>query len=212
MILINLLPDSYRQRSRTPLKYMAGVMAAVTVNGVLLAFWAWTAFGVAAEVESELSILKDTHSGLQGQVAYHRSLEQESKAFQAREDMLDNVTKRRISWTRQTDTLVDIINRGGDGDKYLIWFDDLSANMKENARAQTYGDFKGKGNSGSANFAQVANFLEDVEESELMYAFTRPANPEGSQTIKDEELVPSEVWSFPLAMSLLSPDDRRANR
>ena len=51
MILIDLLPDEYRQKRRTPIKYMAAVMAAVALNGSLLAWWGWTAIGVAAEVK-----------------------------------------------------------------------------------------------------------------------------------------------------------------
>lgn len=209
MILIDLLPAEYRQKKRTPIKFMATVVAAVAINSTLIAYWSWTAFGVAAEVKSELSILRDTHQGLQGQVAYHKSLEQESTVFKARENMLGNVTSKRVSWTRQVDVLIDIINRGGDGEKYIVWMDDLQADMKENPRTGTFGQLKAKGHSGSANFAQVANFLEDVEESELMDHFTTPGRPEGAQSSVDEDLMPAEVWTFPLEIALKAPEARR---
>ena len=40
MILINLLPDEYRRKGRTPVKFMAFTAGAVAINASLLAFWA----------------------------------------------------------------------------------------------------------------------------------------------------------------------------
>ena len=88
MILINLLPAEYRQKRRTPLKFMLAVAASVAINTSLLAWWGWTAFGVAAEVKSELAVLQDTEEGLRAQVDYHNELEKESKQFERREARL----------------------------------------------------------------------------------------------------------------------------
>jgi hypothetical protein len=208
MILINLLPEEYRQKTRAPLKFMAVVATSVAVNASLLAFWAWTAFGVAAEVRSELIVLQDTKQGLEPQVAYHRDLEKESKLFESRETTLKSVTEKRVSWTAQVDQLVDLINKGGDGDKYLIWLDGLSADMKENPRAGAYGTIKAQAHSGTANFTHVANFLDDVELSSLSNNFNKPAAPTGTVQTKDEGLMPSEIWDFPLEMNLKAPKDR----
>lgn len=210
MILINLLPAEHRQKKRAPLKFLAVVSTSVAVNASLVAFWAWTAFGVAAEVESELQVLQDTETGLQPQVAYHRDLEAESKLFDSRETTLKKVTDGRVSWTEQLDYLVDLINRGGDGDKYLIWLDGLTADTKENTRAGAYGQIKASAHSGTANITHVANFLEDVETSPLGISFTAPASPEGTVATKDEGLMPSEIWNFPLEMGLKAPKDRVA--
>lgn len=211
MILINLLPDEYRRKGRTPVKFMALTAGAVTINASLLAFWAWTAFGIAAEVKAELQVLRDTDTGLAPQVAYHRELETESQLFESREQTLRNLTTARVSWTEQVDTLIDIINRGGDSDKeqYLIWLDSLDVDMKENARSGTYGKLKASGHSGSSSFAQVANFLEDIENSGLKRNFFKPYPPSGTQQKKDEELIPSETWDFPLEMDLKAPKDRQ---
>jgi len=208
MILINLLPAAHRQRKRAPLKFLAVVSASATVNASLLAFWAWTAFGVAAEVRSELRVLQDTESGLQPQVAYHKDLEAESKLFESREATLKKVTETRVSWTEQVDYVVDLINRGGDGDKYLIWLDGLTVDTKENSRAGSYGTLKAAAHSGTSNITHVANFLEDVEQSSLRFNFTPPAVAEGSAASKDPGLMPSEIWNFPLDMNLKAPKDR----
>jgi Tfp pilus assembly protein PilN len=209
MILINLLPDEFRQKRRTPVKLLLAVSATVAVNGSLAAFWAWTAFGVAAEVKSELSVLQDQKAGLDPQVAYHRDLEKESKLFESREEMLKTITANRISWTRKIDELIDVVNVGGDGEKYLVWFDDLNVDQKESARNKTYGSLKASGHSGSTNPSHVANFLDDLERSPFCEDFRKPAPPEGSQSSKDEGLMPAEVWNFPLEVALKAPDERR---
>jgi len=209
MIHINLLPDEYRQKRRTPVKLLLAVAASVAVNGSLGAYWAWTAFGVAAEVKSELEVLQDAKAGLDPQVAYHRDLEKESKLFESREQMLKKVTANRISWTRKVDELIDVVNVGGDGEKYLIWFDDLSVDQKESARSKSWGKLKASGHSGSTNPSHVANFLDDLEAAPFCEDFNKPAPPEGNQTTKDEGLMPSEVWNFPLEVDLKSPEERK---
>jgi len=208
MILINLLPNEYRKRGGTPVKLLLGVAASVAVNGSLLAYWAWTAFGVAAEVKSDLAVLKDQKQGLEPQVQYHKDLEKESKLFQAREATLKKVTGSRVSWTRKIDELIDVINVGGDGEKYLIWLDDLSVDQKENARAKTFGQFKASGHSGSADFTKVANFLEDVAAHKFCDVFSTPADPEGSLAQRDEELMPAEIYNFPFEVTLKAPEER----
>jgi Tfp pilus assembly protein PilN len=209
MILINLLPDDYRQKQRTPVKLLLAITASVAVNASLAAYWAWTAFGVSAEVKSELAVLQDQKAGLDPQVAYHQDLEKESKLFEAREDMLKKITANRISWTRKVDELIDVVNVGGDGEKYLVWFDDLTVDQKENTRSKTYGSLKATGHSGSTNPSHVANFLDDLERSPFCEDFNKPAPPEGQQSSKDEGLMPSEVWNFPLEVALKAPELRQ---
>lgn len=210
MILINLLPEEYRQQQRTPIKLLATVACMVALNGSLLAWWAWTAFGVAAEVSAELSVLEDTMGSLRPQIDYHKALDQENRQYKSRESTLRSITSNRVSWTQKVDQLVDVVHRGGSGEtKYLVWLDDLSVSQKEDSRRSTFGNFKASGHSGSGNFAHVANFLEDIERSPFIHGFTQPAPPEGSQSSVDKDLIPAEVWSFPLELALLSPEERQ---
>ena len=209
MILINLLPDEYREKKRTPVKLLLAITAAVAVNGSLAAYWAWTAFGVAAEVKSELAVLQDQKAAIDPQVTYHHDLEKESQLFDAREEMLKKITANRISWTRKVDELIDVINAGGDGEKYLVWLDDLTVDQKEGARNKSFGSLKASGHSGSTSFAHVANFLDDIERSTFCEDFNRPSPPEGSQSSKDEGLMPSDIFNFPLEVTLKAPEERR---
>ena len=210
MILINLLPEAYREKRKTPLKYMAAVAATVAVNGSLLAFWAWTAFGVAAEVSSELAVLKDTKAGLDPQVNYHRELEAESKVFQARGQLLDRITSSRVGWTRKLDELIELVNRGGE-EKYLVWFKDLEARVEDNARGTAFGHLKAEGYT-AESLSHVANFLEDVSEHEFSDVFGPPRAPEGQSATTDEGLFPANVWTFPLQVDLKSPEERKELR
>ncbi len=210
MIRINLLPDEYRRKNRTPLKLMLTVSAAVAINGVLLAWYAWLAFGVAAEIDSERTVLQTELDGLTPQVNYHKSLEGEQKRYAAREKTLGNITASRINWTRKVDELITIINSGGEGGRHFVWLDDLTVSQTTNSRANNAGSLKASGHSGSDNFAQVANFLEDLENHESFIAdFMRPKPPEGTQTLVDKELIPPVVWAFPLSLDLKTPEERQ---
>jgi Tfp pilus assembly protein PilN len=212
MIRINLLPEEYRRKSRTPIKLMVGLMLAVTVNTGLLAWLGWLTFGVAKEIDSQKQVLELEMEGLNPQVAYHHALEKEGKMYESRERTLASITSSRIVWTRKLDELIDVINRGDEGQRHLVWLDDLLVSQNVNPRNDSYGTLRASGHSGSDKFAQVANFLEDVENSPFIQDFYRPAPPEGTQTVVDETLVPPVVWAFPLSLSLKSPEEREAAR
>jgi Tfp pilus assembly protein PilN len=210
MIRINLLPEEYRKKARTPVKLLLAVAGAVAVNGALLAWWGWAAFGVASEIESEKATLQLEMDGLTPQVTYYQSLDAEGKQHKSRETTLTSITKSRISWTRKLDELVDVINRGGDGQRHLIWLDDLQVTQTNDASGKSSGTVHANGHSGSDKFAQVANFLEDLEGSPFISDFQPPAPPEGTQTLVDETLMPPVAWSFPLSLSLKTPEERAA--
>lgn len=208
MIRINLLPEEYRKKARTPVKLVLGLAAAVTINAGLATWWAWTAFGVQAEVDSEVSGLQLEMDGLSPQVTYYNSLDGEAKQYKSREGTLASITASRISWTKKLDELIDIVNRGGNGQRHMVWFDDLQVLQTTDPKAKTAGSVKASGHSGSEKFAQVANFLEDVETSTFISDFQPPSRPDASQALTDETLVPSVAWSFPLSLTLKSPEER----
>lgn len=214
MIHINLLPTDLRHKSRTPLKLLVAVSAVIALNTGLLAYWGWTVFGVTAGIESQKSVLQLEMDGLTPQVNYHKSLTTESAQYKTREDTLASITSSRVSWTRKLDELIDVINRGDSFDetgsqRHLIWLDDLTVTQTDEGRSDNYGGMKASGQSGSREFAQVANFLEDLENSSFIEDFLPPAPPEGSESVVDEELYPPVVWAFPLSLDLKKPEERQ---
>jgi hypothetical protein len=211
MIQINLLPEAYRLKARTPFKVMLSVTGSVSLVGCLVAYWAWLALGIGAEVESQRSVAQMEMDGLTPQVNYFNSLDAETKVYASREKTLAEITSNRILWTKKVDELIDVVNIGDDGLRHYIWFDDLNVSQSADRRSKTFGELRANGHSGSAQWDQVAVFLEDVadpEVSDFIRDFNSPAWPEGTQSSKDDELVPSEVWAFPLKVELKSPEDR----
>jgi hypothetical protein len=208
MIRINLLPEEYRKQARTPVKLLMGLLLAVVVNAGLGTFWAFQAFGLQAEIAAENAGLQTDLDGLTPQVNYHNSLDGEAKQYKSRENTLAGITSSRICWTKKIDELIDVVNRGGNGQRHLVWLDDVQVAQSNDAKAKTPGSLKASGHSGSDKFAQVANFLEDLETSTFITDFQPPAPPEGTQTLVDETLVPSVAWSFPLSLTLKSTEER----
>jgi Tfp pilus assembly protein PilN len=208
MIRINLLPVEYRKKSRTPIKLVLGLLAAVSVNAGLAAWWAWSAVGEQATVESEQTALQLEMDGLTPQVNYHKSLESEKKQYQSREQTLTSITNSRVSWTRKLDELLDVVNRGNDGQRHLVWFDDLQVAQATDTKGKSPGSLRANAHSGSDQYTQIANFLEDLEKSPFITDFKPPAPPEGSQSMTDETLMPPTAWSFPLSVTLKSVEER----
>lgn len=202
MIRINLLPEEYRKKARTPIKLMLGVSSVVTVNASLVAWFGWLAFGVSAGVDSELAVLATEDEGLAPQVTYHNALKTESARHKKREETLATINASRISWTQKLDEFVDVVNRGDNGDRHLVWFDTLTVTQDDPRSRTASGGLSASGHSGSDNFGHVANFLDDLEDSPFIQDFNPPAPPEGSEAQKDEELMPPVVWAFPLEVTL----------
>ena len=216
MISVNLLPDEYRRRAKSPIGMIAAIAAAVLVNTSLLAYWGYLEFGVSANIETTRSVLQLDLDGLKPQVDYHKKLEKEIQTRSAREQTLAQITKNRVLWTRTLDELLDIVHAGREGIEHFIWFDDIDVKMDEGgARRGNFGELKASGHSGSDEYDQVANFLEDIEDPELSslwQIFGKPAAPEARINDPDENLIPSVNWSFPLTIKLISPEERVKNR
>ena len=57
--------------------------------------------------------------------------------------------------------------------------------------------------------SQIGNFLDELSASTFMEDFHEPGHPEGTESLTDEELMPSVVWSFPLTVELKSAEERK---
>lgn len=208
MITINLLLPEYRRAQRVSIKILAATGVAVAVNASILVWCAWTWFGVRTEVLAEFQVRQDDLAALKSRVEYHKKLEEEKKSFESREETLREINAARINWTQKMDELVDVINRGGNGEKYLIWMDDLHVTQlapsatKSKGKDVPIGSVRSSGNSGSANFGLVANFFEDVSTSSFAQGFFPPKPPQGKMSSVDTELIPSETFSFTLELGI----------
>lgn len=217
MITINLLPDEYRRKAGSPIGVIAAIAAAALVNASLIAYYSYLEFGTSANIETTRSVLQLDLDGLKPQVAYHKALEKEIQTRSAREKTLSEITRNRVLWTKTLDELLDVVHAGREGIEHFVWFEDFDVKLEPGGGSSRggYGTLKAAGHSGSEDYDQVANFLEDIEDrdlSGLWQIFGKPQAPQARINDADEDLIPSVNWSFPLTIDLLSPEERVANR
>ena len=81
--------------------------------------------------------------------------------------------------SRKLYEIVDLIDRGSEASHYLVWLGKLQVSQVSDPKRDQYGNFRADGFSGSGNFANLANFLQDLEESSFANGFNSPAPPEG---------------------------------
>lgn len=202
MIYVNLLPPRFRKRDRSPARLITAMALIVAADAGLMSWVAWLRFGEAEAIETQRRLASESAESLAPQVAYFRKLESERKSYATREATLEMITSGRIGWAKKIDELIDVVNKGGEGDKYLIWFDDLTVSRVFDKRKNSAGLLRSTSHCGSDNLALVANFLDDLQRSPFIEGFGPPAPPEGSQSEVDETLMPSVVWTFPLELQL----------
>jgi Tfp pilus assembly protein PilN len=206
MIYINLLPQEFRARQRMSLKNVALMGGLVAANCSLLAWAAWLWFGEYATTQSDRQVAQETLDSLQAQIAYVKALEGEKKSFESRESTLVAIAQNRVGWTAKVDQIIDVINKGGSGEKYLIWLDDLTISRQYDKNTKTAGMFKAQASCGGESVGMVANFLDDLQDSEFFAGFDAPKPPEGKMRDDGADLVPSSAWMFELELKLRSQD------
>lgn len=202
MIYINLLPKEFRGRERMPLKSVMLVTGAVAVACTMGAYAAWLWFGELTAAQSDREVAQETLDSLQPQLAQVKALESEKKGFESRSSTLDEIARNRVGWTAKLDQMIDVINTGGTGQKYLIWLDDLTVSRQYDKKTKTAGLYKAQANCGGENIGLVANFLDDLQSSEFFEGFEPPKPPEGKSRDDGDGLIPSSAWNFDLELKL----------
>ena len=213
MITINLLPDEYRRRAKSPIGMIAAIAAAVLINASLIAYWGYLEFGISRNVETTRSVLQLDLDGLKPQVAYNEKLKKEIATRSARETTLTEITQNRVLWTKVMDEVIEVVHAGREGIEHFVWFDDIDVKMLPEARGQSkdYGKLTASAHSGSEGYDQVSNFLDDVDDTELTslgLIFGKTGDPEGRVEAPSKDLIPAVNWSFPLTIGLKSPAER----
>lgn len=213
MITINLLPDEYRRRAKSPIGMIAAIAGAVLVNASLIAYWGYLEFGISRNVETTRSVLQLDLDGLKPQVAYNEKLKKEITTRSARETTLTEITQNRVLWTKVMDELIEVVHAGREGIEHFVWFDDIDVKMLAEARGQNkdFGKLTASAHSGSEGYDQVSNFLDDMNDTELSslgLIFGKTGDPEGRREEPSKDLIPSVNWSFPLTIGLKSPAER----
>jgi len=209
MIRINLLPSEYRSRDRMPLAAFAAVLGGVAVVGMTAAYYFYLQFGVLAEVRAERERMEQELASATPKLKHHAALLAEKADYEKREAKIKEIGGSRILWTKKIDQFADIVNAGEDTSRYTIWFEDLNLEQALDPKGETGGKFKSKGLSGSANYANVANFFADLEGTEFFRDFQTINNPDGKLQEPSKDLLPAQVWQFQLSMALKPTADSK---
>jgi Tfp pilus assembly protein PilN len=202
MIYVNLLPKEFRGRERMPVKQVIALTGLVGASCSMAALGAWLWFGEYATVQSDRALAQETLDSLQPQLTQVKALVAEKKSFESRAATLEEIAQNRVSWTAKLDQMIDVVNSGGSGQKYLIWLDDLTVSRQYDKKTKTAGIFKAQANCGGENIGLVANFLDDLQASEFFSGFEPPKPPEGKSRDDGEGLIPASAWNFDLELKL----------
>jgi Tfp pilus assembly protein PilN len=208
-VSINLLPEEYRRRERTPVRIFAATLAASVVLAGLGAALAYVRFGKLVSTEATLARLQEDKQTLEPAVKHHAALESEVSEYDKWRQTIRDVRTSRIAWSAKLDQFIDLVSQSGDQGRYLVWFTDLAVNQTPDSRG-TGGMLEGKGVSGSDDVAKVAAFLSDLRRSDFFADFSAVSAPEGKVSETDMNLVPSAVWEFPMKVTIAPRDPKKA--
>jgi len=208
MITINLLPEEFRRREKTPVRIFAATLGAAVVVTALGGTLAYLRFGKLVSVEQTLARLDEDKASLEPQVKHHDALEAEIDEYEKWRNTIRDVRSSRIPWSTKLDQFIDLVSQAGDQGRYLVWFNDLAVTQSPDGRGSG-GSFDAKGVSGSDDVATVAAFLSDLKRSEFMADFNGMSAPEGKVVEGADNLIPKAVWEFPLKMTIAPRDPKK---
>lgn len=208
MIHINLLPEEFRRRERTPIRIFAATLVAAIVITGLGGTFSYLWFGKLASAEETLARLNEDREGLEPQLKHHAALSTEIAETQKWQDTLRELRNSKYPWARKLDQLIDHVSQAGDQDKYTIWFTDLAVQQSLDSKKDG-GTFSGKGMSSSDDLGKVANFISDVRRTEFFKDFSSIGPPEGK--VSDGELNAVE-FPFNLVIAVRDVKKQDANK
>lgn len=200
MIRINLLPAELRRGNRMPARVfttmVVGASLTVCALGWLLLVW----FGELAAAEARLADAEIRCSGLQKQVAYHAELERNKTEYGSRVQTIDEIAQSRKLWSKFCDELIDIVNNGGDTERHLAWFSNLSVktDQKLGPSVTMNGLVQGE------EKAKIANLHEDLEGASFAAEVSK-SDPSFRRDV-DNKRMPAESLAFPLTMQWKVPE------
>lgn len=207
MIRINLLPEHFRAGDRMPLGKFALVLASLLLAAGSVVYYFYVQFNELAPVVAERKDIEAQLASMKPQLDQHKALLDEKADYEKRDAKIKEISASRILWAKKLDQLCDIVNAGEDTARYTIWFEDLNIAQAGDAKSGTGGKLEAKGLSGSANYANVSNFFQDLESTQFFKDFVKINNPDGKLQDPDKDLIPAQIWEFKLALGLKPPPD-----
>lgn len=201
MITVNLLPEDFRRRERTPIRIFAATLAASVVVAGLSGVVAYLWFGKLATAEEIVARLTEDRAGLEPQLKHHAALGLEITETKKWQQALLELRNSKIPWSVKLDQFIDLVSQTGDQGRYLMWFSDFNVAQSIDNK-QSGGTVFAKGLSNSDDVGKVASFIGDIKRHDFFKEFSGISGPEG-------KVSEAEVVEFPVTLTLAARDPKK---
>jgi hypothetical protein len=210
MIRINLLPQDYRKKSRTPMAVLLPSVGSMLLVLLLGFGWTWLHFAELAKVEGDRSELESQLQAKAPMLAYAAALKAEHADFENRRSTIKEIACSRVLWTKKLDELFDIATNDDDGSQYLIWLNSLEV------RPPMAGYGRGKSGAGETVTLKGHCFAEKsplqhynvfhaaVRHSDFFRDFATLDDPSGKAVEFDDKMKPASAWAMDLTLTMKS--------
>ena len=207
MIRINLLPDEFRRADRSSPKVFAASLLALIIVSCGGGWFGLTYFGELSELEMASKNLSETLTAKKEMAKYSDALVGEKAAYEAREATIRQIGSSRRLWTEFMDQLIDVVNNEGNAQRHLAWFQSVQVsdgNDKQGPMVTLPGQVQG------ASFKKLADFHEDIENSEFAADVASKSPPGGERKLSPKRN-PAESYAFNLQLTLKPPQEWAKN-
>ncbi len=208
MITVNLIPQDFTPKQRTPIGQFVGILVCVLLVAGSFAAFLYMEYGRLAEVESELSKVTAELELVKPHRVYAEKLQAEKKEFARRTETIQGIGAARVLWSKKLDQFWEVVENKGDTERHLVWINSLSARSpgKGKKRKQSKpGTFRFAGYSASQHSRKLSDFHRDLTESPFYSSGLYDIDyPEGKQQSFTDGLEPNVAWKFDFSMKLRS--------
>jgi hypothetical protein len=125
MIKVNLLPEIYRQKERTPLPMLAGIIGGVTFTALVLVGFLYLHIQKLSEVNTRLASKEETRKALQKEALKFDQLTTQKADLEKLGNAVKQLDASRIRWARPVDDLAWIIHDSDKGQDVKAWIANL---------------------------------------------------------------------------------------
>jgi Tfp pilus assembly protein PilN len=198
MLKINLLPNEYKQAEKTPAGSYLIVAACTFLAVSSVCCVAFLYFGVLKSAETMRDIAKEQYENLLPMAKYADDLDAEKKEYIKRSEVIKDIERTRILWTKKIDQLMEVINNQGDTKRHWVWLKDLKVRMTGTRDP----GLELKGFEVGDQYEQLSSFNEDLKNHDLFKDdFYAISNPTGAITLNDD-MIPCSAIEFSWTLKL----------
>jgi hypothetical protein len=210
MIQVNLLPPEYRKTESTPLPRLLAIIGGVTLCASAIGMFLYVHFGILDQYVAKRVQKEDIYYKQKELADRSLMLQREFNEYKKRRTMIESILSKRILISRKLDEFWDIVHNNGDHKKHFVWLTQISTQIGGSAKkgrgVASGGTINFKGFSASEDFSKLANFRDDIQNSNVeggfFEDFIKIDQPAWQVTRWSDGLEPSAAGTFSHSMTL----------